>query len=112
MTPAWTHAHIHDQLVNWCPLLRPVRYRDDPKVVLEGSLEFVPTHAAFSPDGHLMSFAGGHAVALYSMEQQRVLYTVPDAHTGRITGLAWAPGVSWFATSSEDHTIRLWKADS
>jgi len=89
-----------------------VRYRDDPKVMQEGALEFVPTHAAFSPDGHLLAFAGGPAVALYSVEQQRVLYAVPDAHASRISGLAWAPGASWFATSSEDHTIRLWKAES
>ena len=76
----------------------------------EGTLPFSPIAVAFSPDGHLLAAAGERTLWVYALEQDKVLFAVPDAHTRAITGLVWSPDGAWVATASADHAIRLWRA--
>lgn len=62
---------------------------------------------AFSPDGTTLAIGGNHAeLVLYDLttEQMRVL----QGHQQSITSVAFSPNQPLLASSSHDHTVRLW----
>ena len=77
---------------------------------MDGTLPFVPVAVAFSPDGRAFAAAGERGVVVHDLERQAARLTVLDAHARPITGVAWSADGAWIATSSVDHTVRVWTA--
>lgn len=62
---------------------------------------------AFSPDGTTLAIGGNHSeLVLYDLvtEQMRML----QGHQQSITSVAFSPNQPFLASSSHDHTVRLW----
>jgi WD40 repeat protein/serine/threonine protein kinase len=107
--------------------------REGPPVVLQGSSDmnfmggpwFAASRvAAFSPDGRVFAMArnsrtekGVFVIGLWDAVTGQEVATMPEdpehiEHTGMISSLAFSPDGRTLATSSMDHSVRLWNLAS
>jgi eukaryotic-like serine/threonine-protein kinase len=90
--------------------------------ILHGHTQNV-TGLAFSPDGSILASVGGSSIAvpqaaskpgeliLRNTRTGKIMRTV-SGHGGPLTGVAYHPDGKLIATSSWDHTIKLWDAST
>ncbi|MFF3497688.1 hypothetical protein [Streptomyces sp. NPDC003247] len=67
---------------------------------------------AFSPDGRILAVAADQNMRLWNLanpERPAPLGPSLDGHTATISSVAFAPDGHTIATSSRDHTVRLWR---
>lgn len=97
---------------------KPVLLEDSPRFFFGGQ------NFRFTADGRRLVFARnseptqeGYVVAVYDIETGFEVGSLPrgsnqDAHTGVISSMSFASGGSTFATSSWDHSVRLWDLET
>jgi WD40 repeat protein len=67
-----------------------------------------PGHdAALSPNGKIMAMTTGKNVVLFDAETGTIRHTL-TGHTNTVAGLAFSPSGEVLASSSLDHSVRLW----
>jgi eukaryotic-like serine/threonine-protein kinase len=91
------------------PPIEPQANQDDPKkqrVSRRSALAWILGGAAVA------SLGIGGGIYFYVNRQPAQVRSVLTGHSGEVTALSWSPDGTQLASSSRDHTVRLWNASN
>jgi intraflagellar transport protein 80 len=104
-------AATEDKLVQRFSLNNTLQSEFDPKTITElpsypMCMEWCVVQHGVSPDIFAVGMSDGSLLIINSTG--RIEKTVPNAHTGAVTSLAWNRDGSTLATGGEDGIVKLW----
>src|SRR5262249_45485391 len=66
--------------------------------------------ASFSPDGNRVALVDWHP-AVSDVATGKALFDL-EGHSKQVRDIGYSPDGQWLVTASEDHTARIWRADT